>query len=496
MNEQFSSCPNGRQRSSVLVSMLALVFLLAMVGSAHAQFTLVKISSDSFHNSASQHKTEVEPDTYSWGSTMVAAFQVARISGGGGADLGFATTTDGGTTWTQGYLPGLTINYKKGTNQAASDASIVYNAKYGVWLFSSLPITNSGVNVAVSRSKDAIHWDKPIMVDSSGGDDKNWITCDNNAKSPYYGNCYTEWDSGYVYMSTSTDGGLTWGAPKSSSDRAGGLGGEPLVQPNGRVVVPFLGDNGIQTFSSTNGGTSWGQSVVIAQANTFQGNSDLRSVGLPLPSTGIDSSGKIYVVWSDCSFRSGCATNDLVISTSTNGSKWTKPARIPIDPLKSTVDHFIPGLGVDRSTSGKTAHLTSTYYYYSDAGCGSNCKLYVGFTTSQDGGKTWTAGKQLAGPMQLTWLPNTFSGVMVADYLSTSYIQGNPFGVFMVAQAPKNGVFSEAAYTTKQPLLVPASEPRFSSKGEKQIAHGKSHFEFHDVEIEPQTEPSQPELKK
>src|SRR4029077_8666003 len=112
---------------------------LAMAKPVQAQLPLVKISSDSFTNPESQHKSEVEPDTYSWGSTMVAAFQVARISEGGGADLGFATTTDGGKTWTQGYLPGLTDNYKGGSFSAASDASVVYDAKHGYWLISSLP---------------------------------------------------------------------------------------------------------------------------------------------------------------------------------------------------------------------------------------------------------------------------------------------------------------------------------------------------------------------
>ena len=476
-------------RSSVLFTLL-FAFSLLMVMPAYAQFTLVKISGDSFTNPESQHKTEVEPDTYSWGSTMMAAFQVARISGGGGADLGFAITKDAGKTWTQGLLPGLTVHYKHGTNQAASDASVVYNAKFGVWLISSLPITNSGVNVATSISKDGIHWSDPVMVDSSGGDDKNWITCDNNTKSPFYGNCYTEWDSGTVFMSTSTDGGKTWGPAKTSADSAGGIGAEPLVQPNGRVVVPFFG-NGIQVFSSTNGGVSWGTTTTIAPFNTFGGNSGLRSVGLPIPSTGIDKSGKIYVVWSDCSFRSGCRTNDLVMSTSTNGTKWTAASRIPIDPLSSKVDHFIPGLGVDRSTSGNTAHLTSTYYYFLDAGCNGNaCRPYVGFTTSTNGGKTWTSGKQLAGPMQLTWLPSTFSGQMVADYLSSSYVDGKPFGVFMVAKAPQNGVFNQAAYTTKQPLLVVAGEPRFSSKGEKQISRTNRPIpQFRDVEVGPPVAP-------
>ena len=205
------------------------------------------------------------------------------------------------------------------------------------------------------------------------------------------------------------------------------------MQPNGHVVVPFAG-NGLQVFSSTDGGVSWGTRTTIAPFNVFQDNSGLRSSGLPLPSTGIDKSGKLYVVWSDCSFRAHCSTNDLVMSTSMDGTKWTAPGRIPIDPLTSKVNHLIPGLGVDRSTSGKTAHLTSTYYYFPDAGCqGNACLLSVGFTTSSDGGKTWTRGTQLAGPMQLTWLPSTFSGQMVADYLSSSYVNGQPFGVFMVA---------------------------------------------------------------
>src|ERR1700678_3258332 len=454
----------GRVNRSAFFTFV-LAFAISLTPSASAQ--LVKISTDSFHNSASQHKTEVEPDTYSWGSTMVAAFQVARVDEGGGADIGFATSTDSGKTWTYGSLPGLTVNYKNGPNSAASDASVVYDAKHGVWLICTLPIGNSGDNVAVSRSPDGLHWDKPVLIDSSGGDDKNWITCDNNAKSPFYGNCYSEWDSFAVEMSTSTDGGLTWGAAKTSADDAGGSGAEPLVMPGGKVVVPFLG-NAMQSFSSTDGGVSWGRSITISSVNTFQGNSSLRSVGLPFPSTGIDKAGKIYVVWSDCSFRKNCSTNDLVLITSTNGTKWTKPARIPIDPLTSTVDHFIPGLGVDRATSGNTAHLATTYYYYPKADCDdSTCRIHVGFTASTDGGKTWTAGKDLgAGPMQISWLPASQNGPMLADYLSSSYVNGKAFGVLMVANPPAGGLFTEDASHTKLPRGAAADELRFSSGAE------------------------------
>ena len=57
-------------------------------------------------------------------------------------------------------------------------------------------------------------------------------------------------------MTTSTDGGLTWSAPFSVPN-AFGLGGQPVVQTNGTVVVPFLG-NEIDFFTSTNGGASCG----------------------------------------------------------------------------------------------------------------------------------------------------------------------------------------------------------------------------------------------
>jgi len=464
MNSSFSRYPSGNSCFCDLAALLALVVLIALAAPVQAQ--LVKISTDSFTNPDSHHKTEVDPSSYSWGSTMVAGFQVARIHDGGGADVGFATTTDGGKTWTQGYLPGLTDNYKGGSFSAASDASVAYDAKHGYWLISTLPIGNLGDDIYVSRSKDGLHWGKPIPTDTSGNDDKNWITCDNTSTSPFYGNCYTEWSG--VVMSTSTDGGLTW-SPGQFVNGAGGTGAEQLVLPNGTVVVPFLG-NAMQSFTSTNGGKSWGNVVTISTVNTFQGNSSLRSVGLPFPSTGIDKKGKVYVVWSDCSFHTGCSTNDIVMSTSTNGKTLSKAVRIPIDPLTSTVNHFIPGLAVDRATSGKTAHLAVTYYYYPKADCNdSTCQIFVGFTTSQDGGKTWTAGKKLAGPMKIAWLPNTFSGPMLADYQTASFVNGKAFGVFMVAKAPSGGLLNQAAYTTKAPLEAEPGEPRFSSKHEKRI---------------------------
>jgi len=37
----------------------------------------------------------------------------------------------------------------------------------------------------------------PISIDTTHLDDKNWTVCDNTSSSPFYGNCYTEWDQAY-----------------------------------------------------------------------------------------------------------------------------------------------------------------------------------------------------------------------------------------------------------------------------------------------------------
>src|SRR5208283_5779227 len=103
---------------------------------AQAQVTLTQLSQDTFTDTPSQHDTEVEPGTFTWGSTIVTGFQVARIFGGGGADIGFATSTNGGATWTNGYLPGITIYQGNGLNDAASDAAVAYDALHKIWLIS------------------------------------------------------------------------------------------------------------------------------------------------------------------------------------------------------------------------------------------------------------------------------------------------------------------------------------------------------------------------
>jgi hypothetical protein len=448
-------------------SLLAALILTVGGATASANVPLQQVSSDPFTNATSQHRTEVEPDTFAFGSTIVSAFQVGRFFDGGGTDIGFATSTDGGATWTPGTLPGLT--FSAGANvpwERVSDASVAYDARHGVWLVSSIPILPNGVvpTVTVSRSPDGLTWSAPVQMPPPAAKvvslDKNWTTCDNTPSSPFYGNCYTELDNfgeGDVeYMSTSHDGGLTWSVPIDTAGHDKGLGGQPVVQPSGRVVVPFESLNGaISSFVSTDGGASWSHAVKVAGIRFHGVAGDLRTS--PLPTAEIGGDGTVYTAWEDCRFRTKCSSNDIVLASSHDGLTWTDPARIPIDPATSTVDHFIPGLAVDRATSGSSTHLALTYYFYPNANCTTaTCRLTVGSISSPDAGAHWGPAQQLAGPMSLVDIAATSQGPMVGDYISTSFLgDGRARTVFPVGLPhPVDGPFDEAMYAPTAPLAV------------------------------------------
>lgn len=479
---------------SLFALLLSLVFTVASHGQAYAAGEhLTQISSDPYTNTDSQHRTQVEPDTFAFGNTIVSAFQSGRFFDGGASNIGFATSTNGGKTWVHGFLPGTTVNATPpGIYARASDASVAYDAAHKVWIISFLGLKSpvpSVVDVLVSRSTDGgLTWGDPVAVNATGAfNDKNWSVCDDTPSSPHFGNCYTEFDNASLgdleQMSTSTDGGLTWGATKPTADSVSGIGGQPVVQPNGTVIVPFVDLStpnflfAIGAFESTDGGVSWSATTFVSEADFHNPNPggplDGIRADIPLPSAETDRSGKVYVAWSDCRFEASCSSSDIVLSSSSDGLTWSPVSRVPIDPIGSPVDHFIPGLAVDRSTSGRHAHLGLAYYYYPQTNCTvSTCQLKVGFISSTNAGASWSHSEQLAGPMNLTWLASTSQGFMVGDYISTSIVPGDNDAtpVFNVAFAPGGGLFNEATYTTPEDLLKIAGGS-VSSAGDTVVFH-------------------------
>ena len=443
----------ARSARTIALSVPVAVAVLAFTATAaYANVATTQVSNDPYTDAQAQHQTEVEPDTFQFGNTIVSAFQVGRVSGGGSSNIGWATSTNGGATWTSGFLPGITTN-GGGTYLQASDASVAYDLQDNVWLISSLGINGSQVDVLTSRSTNGgLTWSNAVTT-ATGDLDKNWIVCDNTTTSPFFGNCYTEYDitsGNQIRMKSSTDGGLTWGAALSPSGGATGLGGQPVVRPNGTVLVPYRATNAsqIRSFRSIDGGASWRATVLISSVSHHTVAGSVRES--PLPSAEIDSAGTAYVVWADCRFRSGCPRNDIVMSKSTSETTWGAVTRVPIDTTSSTVEHFAPGIGVDKSTAGGTARIGLTYYSYPNSSCtAATCQLNVGFISSTNGGTSWSTPTQIAGPMTLSWLPNTSQGRMFGDYISTSVLAGgNAWPVIPVATAPTGSTFH-------LPMVVP-----------------------------------------
>jgi hypothetical protein len=472
---------------------LAAVLTLGVAAPAGAQIQVAPISADPFTNTTSQHATELEPDTFSDHGTTVSAFQVGRFFNGGASDIGWTRTV--GATTTGGFLPGMTQQSTPANDafERVSDASVAYDAADGVWLISSIPLEPQTLvvpNVFINRSTDdGQTWGNPVPIpapDTNKVDlDKNWTVCDNHPGSLGYGNCYTEFDNfgqgDLEYMSTSTDGGLTWSTPVSPAGNPKGLGGQPLVQPDGTVVVPFEALNGkIEAFSSDDRGATWGRVAVVDNVRSHANSGGLRTS--PLPSAEIAADGTVYVAWQDCRFRAGCSANDIVFSKSSDGVNWSDTARIPIDSVSSGADHFIPGIAVDPATSGPDTHLALTYYFYPDASCTpATCVLQAGTISSPDGGASW-GGNDTVGPsMTLAQIADTSQGRMVGDYISTSFLDGGNYTtVVAIGKAPTGRrAFKEDMEMPTTPIAVATSDLTPSSTSGAAHITGRGTGETH-----------------
>ncbi len=403
--------------------------------------TVARVVARDPHRAPAQHASIAEPDTFAWGNTVVAAFQSGRFRDGGAVNTGWATSTDAGRMWRSGILPALTVrSTPAGRWQRASDPVVAYDALHGVWLIASLALSpGEAAAVVVSRSPDGVTWSAPISVVEAPWQpnlllDKEWITCDNGATSPHRGSCYatySDFRSLQLEFQASRDGGLTWEPQVAAPESAGrksivgrwAPAPQPVVQPDGDLVVPFYDEDRVAAVRSRDGGRSFSAPVTVSPT-AFKAIPGLRAP--PLPSAEVDKDGVIYLVWPDCRTRIACGRNDLVLSTSADGITWLPPSRIPASA--AVADCVIPGVAADPAQSGR---LALTYYTASRSGM-----LNVEFVSSKNRGSTWSAPRRLnAQPMRLSWIAQA-GGAMVGDYISTSFAGSRAVAAFVLASRP------------------------------------------------------------
>jgi hypothetical protein len=423
------------------------------------EVTSRQVSTDTVTGGGAQHATEVEPDSFAFGQSVVAVFQVGRIENGGATSIGVATSLDGGRRWRSGLLPGVTaFSPQPGPDPRASDPTVGFDAVHGVWLASSLGIAADSFQILVSRSPDGTAWSQPVTARQAGAGtlDKEWVACDNWPSSPNRGHCYLSYldvASARIVTQTTTDGGLTWGAPAPTSIQpprgVEANGAQPLPRPDGSLIVVYeaSGEQGpsfsdeVLAARSTDGGASFEPSVQVSSLSWFP------TVGLrapPLPSADVASDGTLFVAWEDCRLDPSCGRDRILLSTSVDGQIWTAPA--PVGPPTPSADQFVPGLAVDPATSGPGERLAVSYYSLPAAcavrpGCAG---VDVWLTTSGDAGASWARPQRLdAQPMRLDWLPQA-GGRFLGDYISTSFVAGRAVPVYSLAVAPFGGELRQA----------------------------------------------------
>jgi hypothetical protein len=416
-----------------------------------------QLSRDQYRNPESQHATEVEPDSFAFGSTIVSTFQVGRIRDGGAANIGFATSRDAGRTWRSGLLPSLTPNSSPpGEWARASDPVIGFDAAHGVWLASSLAVSPGRESALVfNRSPDGITWSAPVVATRSIARDleldKQWFACDNWTTSPFRGRCYlaySDFRTNRISVQTSADGGLTWSAPVGAPDgagrnalREGSPGVQPVVRPNGDALVLFWDGEQMSSIRSTDGGTSFSRTNFVGRVRAPVG---LNFRAFALPVAEVDAAGTVYLAWSDCGLGTDCARTDLMLSRSADGLQWSAPARIPAGPVRDRTYDVVPGLAADPEEAGRLALA----WYRLQPGGG----IDAFFVRSSNGGGTWTRPRRLnTETMSREWIAQTTLGPMLGDYISTSFAGRTPVAVLALASRPSGGRLDEAIYAARLP---------------------------------------------
>ena len=195
------------------------------------------------------------------------------------------------------------------------------------------------------------------------------------------------------------------------------------------LVVPVY-DDGIYIVRSPDGGATMSNKTLVAPS-AFSISSSLRSA--PFPSAEPDADGTVMMAWPDCAARGVCAGNDLLFSRSSDGVTWTAPTRIDL----GAGNHVICGLAADPTRVGRVAVA-----YYTE----SAFRLDVHLVWSSDSGGTWSR-PVLLSPERMPYRRLAYAGgVMVGDYISTSFAGERAVAVFTLAQSMLRGKLRQATY--------------------------------------------------
>jgi hypothetical protein len=336
--------------------------------------------------------TQSETSIVAFGNTVVVGFNDSGSnSGGTNKFTGFARSTDGGATFTDGGT--LPTN----PNGDAGDPVMARDEITGRIYFSTLQFSGPGIQVFRSDDNGAT-WSLPVNGTPgrpAGNQDKEWIAVDNFA-GPGNGNVYLvtrEFGSGPgIYCFRSTDGGLTFGPSAGVSIVGGSQGAFVAVGPDHAVYVFWFAGATLQVRKSTDQGLTFAPAVTVASGLVGGVNGDLALTGIRQGTTtpsGFRSNefphaavnpvnGNIYVVYANN--PAGTDKADIFMTQSTNGgATFAAPVRVNDDA--TTTDQWQPTLAVTPDGSN-----IGIFYYSRQEDAANNLFKFYGRNGSISGG--------------------------------------------------------------------------------------------------------------
>ncbi len=342
---------------------------------------------------------------------IVVGWKEALTPDGVGQRVAYASSADGGRTWSENLLKNTTA-----LGRLQSDPWLTLDGSGGLH-YASLEYTSDGTEgiVTVTTSHDAARtWSAPVNVDDRPGfADKESMASDGNgtlyvAYDDVLGNTGDQGDRIDLRITHSRDGGATWSPTVSVTDGIGNILGPVLAAlPDGTVHAVWwnltLGD--ILTDVSHDHGSTWGADVRV---NPVAGSAvaiNTSWVG-SMPSLAVDRLGRLYVAWAD---RATGNADILVSRSDDGGTSWLAPVRVND---VTTGDQWMPSLAVDARGVVHAAWMD-----------GRTDAWTVEYANSTDGGRTWSANVRVSTaetPLSFT-RPGDYLG-LAADANGTAYV--------------------------------------------------------------------------
>ena len=388
----------------------------------------VRLSSDLLlepDDSGAQAETQAEPFVAvnpERESHLVAVYQESRFEDGGARALSYAVSTNGGRTWREGLLPGLTWASGGGFPRA-SDPWVTF-ALGGRVYASSLAFGggdgSSGVFVSASADGGAT-WDDPVVVQhtTTAFLDKPAVTVDTRDDSPWQGRVYVSWmaQSGNgqsLLVSHSADEGASFSQPAQIASQAANNGSIPVVGPGGAVHLFWFHGEGrqasIRMVRSDDGGETWSAPVEVARISLAE--VPYLRTGSILPAVAVDGrDGTLYVVWQD-GRHTGAFIPQILLSVSTDGgATWSEPELVSDGPLNAP--NFTPSVAVNGDGVVAIAYTSLR----NDPSRSGLLDQYIAF--SKDGGRIFLRSQRLS----------TFSSYAGSLASAEGYFQGDYQGL-------------------------------------------------------------------